>query len=332
MLEKQEERISRTHRATRRPAAPASATSQQLPPATSCLSVYPLVSVPLTTRPRLPALGVELPSVFSPAVGRGFIWRLLTPAPRPHRDQPLRCAHWAPSFRQRRGAQQAWPLWSPRPAWKPTRGSAPHRKPGGQGSQGWAGVSLRTATTAAPECGLGLKTQGAQRMVSLGMRRRDEAQAKCGGGGMWWSTQPEALSFRPSCPPGRPASWGLVIASLPPRTISSPWLTHGSATGPTNSGAGVRGRVLTRTHPSAHTCAHIFGHTCPSTYTQPTGPTITDHLHPLAPAPSQETPRLWGQSPGTISRLACVGRPAPCSCEVPQGAWHWGGGDSPVAG
>lgn len=129
LLEKQEERISRTHRATRRPAAPASAASQQLPPATSCLSVYPLVSVPLTTRPRLPALGVELPSVFSPAVGRGFVWRLLPPAPRPHRDQPLRCAHWAPSFRQRRGAQQAWPLWSPRPVWKPSRGSAPHRKP-----------------------------------------------------------------------------------------------------------------------------------------------------------------------------------------------------------
>lgn len=47
LLGKQEARISRTRRATRRPPAPASAESQQLVPAPSCLSVRPFVRMSL---------------------------------------------------------------------------------------------------------------------------------------------------------------------------------------------------------------------------------------------------------------------------------------------
>lgn len=71
LLGKQEARISRTQRATRRPLAPASANSQKLLPATSCLSVHPLVICPSDHEAQVSGFGAKLLSMLNPAVGGG---------------------------------------------------------------------------------------------------------------------------------------------------------------------------------------------------------------------------------------------------------------------
>lgn len=174
LLGKQEERISRTHRATRRPPAPASADSPQLLLATSwaCLSI-PLSLCSSDHETQASSFGGKAAlSVQSHSGGAGESPGGCSLLPPDHTGPTPETGPLGPQLQAEWGAQQAWPPWGHSPVWKPTKRAASHCERAGAGITGVdRGLCQVTATRAAPECGLGLKTPGAQRRAWSGTGR-----------------------------------------------------------------------------------------------------------------------------------------------------------------
>lgn len=280
MSGKQEERMSRTHRATRRPPAPASSDSQQLlwPPA-ACLSI-PLSVSPSDHKTQASSFGVKPQSVLSPTVrgggGRGDVtWMLVSPAPGPHRDKHLTGAHWVPSFRQN---------------WE-------HGRPGSPGVPDPCGNPLRTA----PHCRLwrrvSVRSQqpGVPGRVALDLRPKEHRALRCQARG-------ERDTARRSGHPGQPSPSAPFrpgpLASRAQRSpchccASGPWPARCSLAGPAAARASVHVRVSTRigTHARhSHTRARAHTHRLQAPIVSTVAPAPAPGARPRASAPLAPTP------------------------------------------
>lgn len=250
LLGKQEERISRTHRATRRPPAPASSDSQQLlwPPA-ACLSIVLSVS-PSDHKTQASSFGVKPQSVLSPTVRRGGKGGRHLDAsvscPQATQGQHLTGAHWVPSFRQN---------------WE-------HGRPGSPGVPDPCGNPPRTA----PHCPLwrtgSVRSQqpGVPGRVALDLRPKEHRALRCQARGerdtARWSGHPEQPS--PSASPFHPGPLASRAQWSPCHCCaSSPWPARCSLAGPAAAQASVHVRVFARigTHARhSHTRAQAHTH------------------------------------------------------------------------